>query len=268
MKKIIMIPALIFSLGIGGLILTGCGGQEQPSNGENGSVEQTDRQQPSPPEQQNDRQEEEEEEEQEESLSLPSIISRASEIDACEYDITVTSPNREDHTAHMWWKGADMRVDSTMPTQGGSFDAVYLLDTEEQVSHVYLPDQNRAIKMSYSQAKEQTADSPREQNEELREQDAEITGREVINGKECVVVEYTSEEGDETTVWVWEEYGLPIRTATVMDDGEYTTEMSNIEFKDIPDDRFQLPEGVQVMDVPAGMGEGMMPSGNGAGMGF
>ena len=100
---------------------------------------------------------------------MPSILSRISDADSTEYDLDVTTPDGDGYTAHMWWKDLDMKVESTMETQGGTLNAIYLLDKEERTSTVYLPDQSRAIEMGYPQAKEQTSDSPQEQNEKIRE---------------------------------------------------------------------------------------------------
>lgn len=251
MKKTIIASTLILFLGV----LAGCSDQQQPAGNEAGDTsDQPEQQQTPSPDEQDGQEESEDGDEEDEAQALPSILSRISDLDSTEYDLDVTVPGGEDYTAHMWWKGPNMKVESTIDTQGGTFNSVYLLNTEEQTSTVYLPDQNRALEMGYSQAKEQTSDSPQEQNEKIREQNASIVDRETIDGKECVVVEYTSEQGNETRVWIWEEHGLPIKTVSETEDGDYITEMKNIEFGTVSDDEFELPEGVETMDIPGGMG--------------
>jgi outer membrane lipoprotein-sorting protein len=257
MKKIIIIPTLTLFLGAGCLVLTGCGNGQQPSEEESTPSEQTGQQPASSPEEESGEEPEEipaREAEEEEDLSLSSILSRGSEAGSYEYDVTINSPGQQEQAAHVWWSGSNMRVESSLSTQGGTFDAVYLMDMDEEVSHIYMPEQNRAIRTDYSRAKEQVGESPKEKNSDIREHDARITGKETINGKECAVVEYTTDQGNEVKAWIWIEGGFPIRTVTVTDEGEYTMEIDNIDTADIPDSRFELPDGVQVMDMPAGMG--------------
>ena len=67
------------------------------------------------------------------------------------------------------------------------------------------------------------------------------------------MVEYTSKQGDKTRSWIWEEHGLPIKTITQTDEGDYTTEIKNIEFGTVSEDEFELPAGVEKMDIPGGM---------------
>ena len=255
MRRTISFSALVLCLGIGCLVLTGCGDQDKaPAEQEDQQEQaQTSSQQESPEQEQ----QKEKEEQEEEGSSLSSILSRVPEMNSAQYDLMMKTPGREDHTAHVWWKGDNMRVESTMSTQAGTFEAVYLVDKAEQTSYAYMPEQGRAIKMEYSQATEKTGDSPRSKSTTIRQNNPEVVGRETLNGKECTVVEYTPEGGDTTKAWIWEEHGFPIKTVTKKAEGEYVTLFENIDMSDIPDSEFELPEGVQVMDIPAGMGQGM-----------
>lgn len=264
MNNRITISALVLCLAAGCLLLTGCG-QQQTQNNQGNTSDRGGEQQAATPE--GAPQDQGEQQQQEESASISSILDRSSDMGSVAYDMNVKSPTRNDYSSRVWLEGDNMRVESTMSTQGGTFESVYLLDMAEQTSYVYMPEQGRAMKMGYSQAKEKAGDSPRSQNSTIRQNDPEVVGHETLNGKECVVVEYVPDSGNKTKAWIWEEHGFPIKTVSNTNKGEYVTEMTNIDFGDIPDSKFELPEGVQVMDMPAGIPSGSdipagMDSGN------
>jgi outer membrane lipoprotein-sorting protein len=78
----------------------------------------------------------------------------------------------------------------------------------------------------------------------------QTTGTETIDGKLCLVVEYTV-QGLSTKAWIWQEYGFPLKVVTETAQGTTMVEYKNIDFSGIPDSEFQLPPGVQIMDMPA-----------------
>jgi outer membrane lipoprotein-sorting protein len=51
-------------------------------------------------------------------------------------------------------------------------------------------------------------------------------------------------------MWIWEQYGFPIRVEMTTTEGTVIVEYKNIEFTDIPDIMFELPEGVEIMEIP------------------
>ena len=51
-------------------------------------------------------------------------------------------------------------------------------------------------------------------------------------------------------MWIWKDKGFPIRAEMLTDEGKVVMEYKNIDFSDIPDIIFQLPEGAQLIEVP------------------
>jgi len=51
-------------------------------------------------------------------------------------------------------------------------------------------------------------------------------------------------------MWLWTRHGWPIRTETVTAKGTSVVELKNIDFGNIPDSMFELPAGVQIMELP------------------
>ena len=122
---------------------------------------------------------------------------------------------------------------------------INILDHDAQTMYMYMPEQNTAFKMSYDPS--QT--SPMEETQDMDQYNPQTIGTEVVDGKECLVVEYTVEDSSITS-WIWKEYGFPIKVVSATSEGTITIEYRNIEFTDIPDSEFELPDGVQIMDFP------------------
>ena len=87
----------------------------------------------------------------------------------------------------------------------------------------------------------------------LEERRAERIGAETVDGFACDIYRFTDPEaGGTITAWVWKEKMFPIRFEIEGADGNMLVELSNLQLgTNIPDAAFQLPDGVQVMDLGA-----------------
>ena len=85
----------------------------------------------------------------------------------------------------------------------------------------------------------------------LEERRAERIGAETVDGFACDIYRFTDPEaGGTITAWVWKEKMFPIRFEIEGADGNMLVELSNLQLgTNIPDAAFQLPDGVQVMDM-------------------
>ena len=90
----------------------------------------------------------------------------------------------------------------------------------------------------------------------LQQQHAQKTGSETIDGHACDIYRYTdSETGELTTAWVWKDKMFPVKFEIEAKTGKVLIELSNIQLAAaISDDAFQLPAGIQVMDMGNLMG--------------
>ena len=129
-------------------------------------------------------------------------------------------------------------------------EMVVIIDNEEGVAYVYMPAEGLAVQVSLNEVREVQDGSIKSQAGELSRHEPVIIGQEVLDGKECVVVEYTT-PNTEGKMWVWKEYGLPIKAE--IEDSRGITVMSaeNISFEGISDDVFMLPEGVEPAEMPS-----------------
>lgn len=121
---------------------------------------------------------------------------------------------------------------------------VYLIDSDAKTMYTYIPSQNMAMKMDFSQAPEAATESL-----DLEGYNPVVIGTMTLDGKVCLVVEYTVQE-IKTKSWIWKEKGFPIRMEMATPQGTMVMEFKNIEFVDIPDSMFELPAGVQIVQIP------------------
>ena len=145
------------------------------------------------------------------------------------------------------------RMDMTLDGQASS-----ILRNAEGMFTV-MPSQGMAMRMPRLQPGQGPIRGAENYAQYLQEQHAEPAGSETIDGKACDIYQFTDPEaGGTTKVWVWKEKMFPIRFETEGDGGKTVTELSNIQLgQAIPHETFQLPAGVQVMDMGALMGMGM-----------
>ena len=178
--------------------------------------------------------------------SLTEVLAKAKDVVSYKYDAVITTPNQPAITAKFWLKENKMRWEGTYEAQ----NVVYLIDQDELTSYLYTPAQNIAIKMNFNKAQETVGESPTEQSESVTKYNPVTVGTEVLDGKTCLVIEYSAGT-EQVKMWLWTKYGLPIRTETTTVQGTTVVELKNIEFGDIPDSLFELPAGVQPMQIPS-----------------
>ncbi len=171
--------------------------------------------------------------------TLGEILGRAEGITSVKYDMLVTSPGVETITTKIWIKNNKMRMEMTVEGQL----IVTLLDMDAYTMYLYYPDQNMAMKVTY-----EPTESAIEEAQSIPDYNPTIIGTETMDGKVCLVVEYTI-EGQTVKLWIWKDKGFPIRVEMTTTEGKIVIEYKNIEFIDIPDSMFEVPEGVPITDM-------------------
>ncbi len=173
--------------------------------------------------------------------TLGDILSRTAGVASVKYDVVITPPGKPPITQKIWLKKNKMRME--LIVQGQS--VVNLTDTVLKTMISYMPSQNTAIRMDFSQASPSATDSAKS----VENYKPTIIGTEILNGKVCLVVEHITKDGS-GKMWIWKQYGLPVRSEVTSPEGKTIMEYQNFEFTDIPDSTFDLPAGVQVMSLP------------------
>jgi outer membrane lipoprotein-sorting protein len=168
--------------------------------------------------------------------ALDKLIDMVAGIKTVKYEYTASALGTAVITQKIWLKGDKIRVETT--GRPGP-DVVILADMEKKTGYEYLPDQNMAVKIDFSKVP-----SPMTRDvETIKKYNPEITGNEVIDGKDCTVIKYTKEKA-EVKAWLWNDNGFPLKFEVETPQGLALFEIKNVEFGDIPDSIFEVPEGV------------------------
>lgn len=177
---------------------------------------------------------------------LTELCNKWTGMEPVRYDLVVTLPDQPDKiTGHIWQTYNKQRVEYVV--EGESLVMIYLLD--EDIMYTYYPEQNLAMKMplDLSQAPQGTQVGDMV---EILENSPSIVGKEIKDGVECMVISFVTGGETEVTLWIWIDTGFPIRTEGKNPDGTLTImEFKNIDFSDIPDSMFEIPEGVQIAET-------------------
>ena len=175
------------------------------------------------------------------SESLSDLLGKAKGIGSCNYDLEITSPEMPMITQKVWVKGNNMRMEMTAE----EVTMVIIMKGDEQALYMYNPEENSAVKMDFHKAPE----SAIEEVAAIEGYHPTVIGTETIDGKLCTVVEYTAPEG-KAMMWIWQKHGFPIQMEMTMPQGTLRMAWTNIEFDDISDSMFELPAGVDIMEIP------------------
>ncbi len=187
-----------------------------------------------------------EETSEETSQELVALLSKAQDITSLKYDILVKSLE-EDFSGQFWQKEDKFKMEITAEGE----EISYIVDQGKGVAYMYLPAYNMATEMDIIQGEQVIREgSIQEQAQFLLDHNPVIVGSEVFDGKDCLVVEYAV-NNEQVTMWIWEEHGLPIKTQSLFNGQTIEAEILNIDFTDISDDIFELPDGVEITDMPA-----------------
>jgi outer membrane lipoprotein-sorting protein len=170
--------------------------------------------------------------------TLSDLLAKGQNIGSVKYDMVVTAPGQDPMTTKAWLKGKKMKFQSEVEGE----ISISIIDGDKEVMYVYMPEQNMAYKMDFSNAPESAV----EETEDIMDYDYEILGKETLDGKSCLVVQWTV-EGITSKMWVWEDKGFPIKMETTTSEGKTTVEYKNIQFVNISDSEFEIPAGVQII---------------------
>jgi hypothetical protein len=125
----------------------------------------------------------------------------------------------------------------------GGYTTIYLMDLGTRIAYMWLKEQNFAYIIDMGQA----PSSPTENADQII---PVKVGTETLDGKLCDVYQYTYQSVS-AKVWVWKEKSFPIRMESTTPDGTMVIEYKNIVFGPLSNDLFQLPAGVQIMQLPS-----------------
>jgi outer membrane lipoprotein-sorting protein len=180
-----------------------------------------------------------------ETISAAELFAKGMTLDGFSYDYVITMPTGEKLTHKMWVKGGNMR--SEMENPGGGAPTLSIINMEEDMVYIYQQETNFAMQMPIKESDVDTT-SPKDYFNKSDPEGLLFTSREIFDNKECLVYE-TNYEGGQGKIWIWEEGGMPLRVETTSGTETIIVEFLNFTIGNIDDSMFQLPAGVQIMDM-------------------
>lgn len=174
---------------------------------------------------------------------LADIFSKSAAINNmyCEVNISSTDPEFEPYTIKEWVKQDKMKMEMTVDGE------TVIIIFNGQDMYMYYPSENMAMKYP-SETGEDTYSSALDDTESMGDYDPVLVGSETVDGKDCYVFEYSA-EGYSTKMWVCKLGGVPIKITSTDSSGTMTMLYTNYKFDKIPDSEFELPAGVEVIDM-------------------
>lgn len=207
-------------------LLAGCGGSEPGSNQADQAADQKAGQ-PA------------------DAISMAELTGKFASIPGMYFEMDMEVPELgKMSTAKFWIKDNNMR--NEMESPDGSGTLIYIVYGDQQEAYMILGD-NIAMRIDIAQAMEGVT-KPGDTYADIDETKAQLVGQETINGKDCAVFE-VSEGSENVKYWIWKEYGFPVKVEITVDGQTTTVEYKNVKVEDIPDSMFEIPAGIEIVDM-------------------
>ncbi|MDD2510691.1 MAG: lipoprotein [Syntrophomonas sp.] len=178
--------------------------------------------------------------------SAQSLITKGMAVKNISYDCEVSLPEGEKMTMKALIKGKKMRTEMPNPEGGGNI--ISIIDSDQGFVYIYQPDQKTATKMGISMSQQDNTPSPQDTMESLNADIMKYIGKETIDGKTCLVYEFQDGNQETSKIWLWEDYGIPLKIESIMDGKKSVLEYRNVKTDEIPDSMFEIPEGTTIME--------------------
>lgn len=177
-------------------------------------------------------------------VDVAALLAKGKDLPGLSYDSVTTTAGMEPFATKVWVKEGNMRVEMVIPEGGGKM--ISIVNASEGVVYSYSSDEQVAMKMPLEQSEVDTT-TPQDYSESMDAENMKYIKTETLDGRECVVYEVA--DPDSTgKVWIWKDYGIPVRVEAASEGEEMVMEFKNIQVSELDDSLFQLPAGVEVMD--------------------
>ncbi len=172
---------------------------------------------------------------------LEEVLARGADIASLHYDTVITEPDSSPETVEVWLEGDKIRTETDDPALAASG---MIVDFATGVQYTFTPGMEAVYRTTY----EGPVVTIITQTQSLPYYELSILDTETMDGKECLVIEFDDGEAM-IKMWLWKEHGLPVRTERTTDEGLIVYEFKNMDFSDIPDDTFEIPPGIEIIDM-------------------
>ncbi|WP_170291654.1 LolA family protein [Heliobacterium mobile] len=226
MKKVF---SVLLGTVLAATLISGCGGgQQTPSSTQTSSASHQEAQAPST------------------SDDLKTLLAKAKDIKTISYTMVMTGDGKELAKSKMWMKGQKVKMEMS----DGAMKGTFYVDSAKKVAYTYIPEQNTAMKMDMAQFENKKSKTPLDYGEQLEADETKysVIGDEDLRGEPCKVVEAKDKDAV-SKLWISKKLGMPIRVESKNNGTLNTIDFIDFETADIPDSQFELPAGVQIVDM-------------------
>jgi outer membrane lipoprotein-sorting protein len=167
------------------------------------------------------------------------LLAKGHDLDNLSYDLIMEGPQMN-FQGTFWIKNNKMKMEMTAEGQ----TSIMIINGETEEAFMYMPTENMAVRVPFDTSEEELIEQPTDfldYDESLLDMGESV----VYNGIECQKITVTGE--NPITMWVHKELGIPIRVEMPFDGGVMAWEYQNISTDPIPDEVFELPEGVSII---------------------
>ena len=135
---------------------------------------------------------------------LSDLIGKAASVSYYYCEVNMTS-GADTSNMKEWIKtGNPAKMRMEVAAVGQTTDIIY----DGQNYYMYMPAANMAYQMSVASAQQYTSNSGNTSS--LSQYNPVLVGPDTVNGMACTVYQYTV-QGISTKVWIWNQYGLPVK---------------------------------------------------------
>lgn len=254
MKKLIVFIALILSFT---LIITGCGNNSQEEEQEAKNVENSivkEQEEDTPKDEEAISKNDTEEKDEDEESSLTDLFSKTRNMDTYYYEVYSDLADGTSYVTKVWFSENKTKMESHYPETGENI--IMIINGEEEVSYLYMPAENMAIKMKYDNFSAFTEDGDQQGTQDYMEIMRELADDEEINIEngtfegESVKIVTGIISGNTNKVWISNKTGFPLKSEFYMDgELESSAIFKNFEEKSIDSTIFTIPEDVEIQDM-------------------
>ncbi len=174
--------------------------------------------------------------------SLSAILGLGANIAHVRYDMTITGTVGGTVVSTIWEEGNKIREEMTAE----GMTSIIIMDMD---AGVYYMSTGENIWMAFAWDETMAPEGATDNPNDILDFNPVIQGTETINGYSCTVITWEIPGTGTMTEWIWTETGFPIKIETTTDQGTNTIEFTNIDFSDIDDSMFELPEGAVVTTI-------------------
>lgn len=178
--------------------------------------------------------------------TLGELFTRGKNLPGMSYDFVMTAEGMN-MTGTVWLSGKKMK--SEMIADNSKM--VTLVDGDANVAYTYNPEQGVAFKIPLDNNLK-TADTPDHFTKDVDAAKVKVLESTTYDGVKCKVLLTQENDGkSQTKLWVREDYGIPLRVEVIEANGNknMVMEYKNLKVGAQPATAFQMPEGVEVMDM-------------------